>query len=160
MIASLLLLALTAKPAEPAAKPKVIASASWDYAKAGSDTTGKDAQTLVLKTAADLVKVTPFNNLDALPAVVEKQATAALAKALKVKTIDWKTQMLVVVTAGTQPSGGYRVLIKDLAAKDKTLTVKWQLLAPKGAATAVLTHPGAVALVPAHAGKVAFEKVK
>jgi len=149
---SLLVPALLLADSEPKQAPRVIAQARWAYA--GRD--GK-AKQFVIRSAADLVANTPFKDRDAPQQVLEKAATAEVAKALKVKDIDWSKQMLVVVTAGTKRSGGYRVEVTGLKVKDKQLTVAWKLHAPKGAATAALTHPATVALVPRHAGKVAFD---
>src|SRR5262245_63118398 len=87
---------------------KILAKAMWRYAPANPD--GKrEGYKLVLKTAADLVAATPFSKLDAPQQVVEKMANAELAKTLKVDNIDWTKQMLIVVTAGVKPSGGYSV---------------------------------------------------
>jgi hypothetical protein len=151
---TLIVPALLLADSEPTTTPRVIAQGPWAYVTASGD---EKAQQLVIRSAADLVTNTPFKDRDAPKAAVEKAATAELAKALKVKTIDWSKQMLVVVTAGTKGSGGYRLEITGLKLKDKVLTVSWKLEAPKGAATAALTHPAKVALVPRHAGKVAFD---
>src|SRR5262245_39816535 len=92
---------------------KILAKAMWRYAPANPD--GKrEGFKLVLKTAADLVAATPFSKLDAPQQVVEKMTTAELAKTLKVDNIDWTKQMLIVVTAGVKPSGGYSVEITSL----------------------------------------------
>jgi PrcB C-terminal len=151
---SLLLPALLVADTEPASSPRVIARGPWAYVTASGD---EKAQQLVIKSAADLVKNTPFKDRDAEAKVVEKAATAEVAKALKVKDIDWAKQMLVVVTAGTKGSGGYRIEITGLKVKDKELIVSWKLHAPKGAATAALTHPATMALVPRFTGKAVFD---
>ena len=140
---------------------KIVARASWTHARADFKARGKDQVQLVIRSAAELVEAIPmYKNRDALPAAVEKAATADLAKALKVKDIDWNKQMLVVVSGGTRRSGGYRVEVTGLAIKDKTMTAKWTLHSPKGVATAVITHPGEVVLVPKFAGKVVFDPAK
>src|SRR5262245_54623772 len=134
---------------------KILAKAMWRYAPANPD--GKrEGLKLVLKTAADLVAATPFSKLDAPQQVVEKMATAELAKTLKVDTIDWTKQMLIVVTAGVKPSGGYSVEITSLKVADKTLTVASKINPPKGFATQAFTHPGQVVLVPRFEGEVKF----
>ena len=128
---------------------KVEASAPWTYAKA--DVNAKaDAKQLVIKSADELGKAVP----DA------RKATETLAKSLKVKAIDWDKQMLVVVTAGTKPTGGYKVEVKDVKTKDGTMTVTYKVTPPDGFATQAFTHPGTVVLVPAHKGKVVFEQAK
>jgi PrcB C-terminal len=127
----------------------------WRYAPANPD--GKrEGYKLVLKTAADLVAATPFSKLDAPQQVVEKMATAELAKMLKVDNIDWTKQMLIVVTAGVKPSGGFSVDITSLKVADKTLTVAWKINPPKGLVTQAFTHPGQVVLVPRFEGEVKF----
>ena len=98
-----------------------------------------------------------YKNLDAPPAVIKKAATANLAKELKVKDIDWTRQMVVVVSGGTQRSGGFRVEVTGLEIKDRMMTVKWKLHSPKGNATAAITHPAEVVLLPKFAGKVVFD---
>lgn len=157
MVAAILC-ALFAADAEPApAAAKVIASAGWNYQKVDTEAGGKDGKQFVIRDAAQLVAAIPaYAALDAQPAVVERMATAALAKALKVKDIDWKKQMLVVTTAGSRGSGGFRVEVTGLKVKGDTMTVSWKATPPKGAATAAFTHPGVVALVPAHK-KVEFD---
>jgi hypothetical protein len=39
-----------------------------------------------------------------------QDATKEMAKRLKVESIDWKKQMIVVATAGPKPTGGYSVI--------------------------------------------------
>ncbi len=134
---------------------KIIAKAFWRYASPSPDGPKKGLQ-LVLRSAAELVAATPFSRLDAPQQVVEKMATAELAKALKVDTIDWKTRMLVVVTAGVKPTGGYSVDILSVKVADKTATVTWKLNTPKGFVTQAFTHPGQVALVERFDGEVKF----
>jgi PrcB C-terminal len=142
---ALLFALLPAADAEPAPAVKVLASSRWGYAKVDTKAKGTDAKQLVIRDAAELVAA-----LNSPKAADEKMANEALAKELKVKAIDWKKEMLVVVTGGSQRSGGYSVEVTGLKAKGDTLTVSWKLNKPKGAATAAFTHPGVVALVPRH----------
>jgi hypothetical protein len=154
MLATLLLALVPAADAEPV---KATATAPWTHAKADPDAKN-DAKQIVIRNAADLVKAIPsYAALDAPANVVEKMANEALAKALKVKEIDWKKQMLIVVTGGSKPTGGYSVQVTGLKKKDKTLTVAWTVNKPKGFVTQAFTHPGVVVLVPAHEGKVEFD---
>lgn len=137
---------------------KVFATAPWSYVRADPDGP-RDGQQFVIRTAKELAARPPFSELDARPEVVEKHAAATLAKALKVEAIDWDKQMLVVVTAGVKPTGGYRVEIVGLSDVEKALIVSWQLHAPKGAATQTFTHPAQVALVERYAGdKIVFQQ--
>ena len=134
---------------------KVMAKAAWSYGSAKPDG-NKEGHKLVLRSAAELVAATPFSRLDAPQQVVEKQATAELAKTLKVDGIDWQKQMLIVVTAGVKPTGGYSVEITELKTAGKTLTVTWRLNRPRGFATQAFTHPGQVVLLPRFEGDVRF----
>src|SRR5262245_57768878 len=110
---------------------KVQASAPWTYAKA--DVNAKaDSKQLTIKSADELGKAVPDG----------KKAAEALAKSLKVKAIDWDKQMLVVVTAGTKPTGGYKVEVTDVKTKGDTMTVKYKVTPPDGFATQAFTHPG------------------
>lgn len=137
---------------------KIFATAPWSYVRADPDGP-RDGQQFVIRTAKELAARPPFSDLDARPEVVEKHATAALAKALKVDTIDWDKQMLVVVTGGVKPTGGYRVEIVSVSEMNKALVVQWQLHTPKGAATQAFTHPALVALVERYAGdKIVFQE--
>jgi hypothetical protein len=135
---------------------KIVATAAWQYVKA--DPNGPRAgEQFIIRTAKELADRQPFNLLEAPAEAVEKMATATLAKALKVDTIDWTKQMLVVVTAGVKSTGGYRVEIAELHKGDGVVTVKWTLHTPKGVATQAFTHPAQVALVNRVEGKVKFE---
>ena len=125
--------------------PKILARAPWTHARADVKSPGKDKVQLVIRSAAELDAV-----------VTTAEGRANLAKELKVKEIDWTKQMLVVVSDGTQRTGGYRVEVTGLETKGETLTVKWKIAPPKGLATQAFTHPAEVVLVPAFAGKVAF----
>ena len=140
---------------------KIVARSQWPHARVDVNSAGKDKAQLVLRSAAELVAAVPmYKNRDALPAAVEKAATADLAKELKVKDIDWAKQMVVVVSGGSRSSGGYRVEVTGLEIKDKTMTVKWKLHSPKGIATSAFTHPSEIVLVPKFAGKVVFAPAK
>ncbi len=89
---------------------------------------------------------------------MRRENEARYAKALKVATIDWGKQMLVGVSAGTQPSDGFRVEIVrvEKEGKENRLTVRWKLHAPKKEGEGRPTHPAAVALVEQFAGSVRF----
>lgn len=139
---------------------KPTATAAWTYAKADSNAKA-DGKQLAVKSAAELVKAVPaWANSDAKPDVVEKTATDTLAKALKVKEIDWKKEMLLVVTDGSKRTGGYKIEVTEMTVKGDTMTVKYKVTPPDGFSIQVITHPGTVVLVPAHKGKVVFEKAK
>jgi len=129
-------------------KLKIHAKAAWPFA---SDNDKKGKQ-LVLRSAADLVNSSPPK-----PNITEKKATEELAKAFKVNTIDWDKQMVVVVTAGQKPTGGYQIDIQSITTAGKDATVNWKLTSPQGIAIQVLTHPSVMVLVDRVAGEVKFD---
>ena len=111
---------------------------------------GEPAQ-LVIRSAEELAKAM---GTDA------ETASAQAARMLKVEKIDWSKQMLLVVSAGTRRTGGYRVEVTDLTlSKDGTLTVKWKLNTPRpgGPVTQAITHPAQTLLVDRFEGKVNFD---
>lgn len=138
-----------------AMEPKVLARASWPYAKADPNAP-KKGELAVIRNAAELTAREPWSNLDAPQPVVEKKATDEVAKLLKVDGIDWNKQMLILVTAGPKSSGGWKVNIDSLKVDGKTLKVSWSATAPKGFATAAFTHPGQIILVERFDGPVTF----
>ena len=97
-------------------------------------------------------------------------ATLTVPKALKVETIDFKKQMLVVIEDGTQPmvgiSGGgppsamYAVAVYRIDRDDaaKTMTVHYRLV-PRGKDQGVLTRPLEVVLIDKFDGEVKFNKL-
>jgi hypothetical protein len=116
---------------------------------------GSAAQQLVIRDAGEAAKAS------GLPADGKGQelASANLAKALKAEKIDWDKQMVVVVTGGAKPTGGFRVEILGLTLKDKELIVKWKLHSPKPGdfVTQAFTHPAEAVLVEKVDAKVVFD---
>jgi PrcB C-terminal len=113
---------------------------------------GGEATQAVYRSAEELAKSMP--NTDAA------KASESAAQSLKVKEIDWKTQMIIVVSAGTKRSGGYSVEVTGLEfIKDKELVVKWKLNSPgpNQPVTLALTHPAQTILVDRFEGKVVFD---
>ncbi len=82
-----------------------------------------------------------------------------VARALKVDKIDFSKQMLIVISGGSRPTGGYGVIFKSTEVKDKTLVVHWQLKSPgKGDfVTQAFTHPMLVVLTDRFVGEVTFD---
>jgi len=158
MLVALLIVALgPAADPEPPSK-KVIASADWYSVEFGPPLTRDH---LVLRSTADLVAALPDDSSrQPQPKVLEKVATGAAAKALGVKAIDWKKHTLLVVAAGGQRSHGYRIEVVGLKKKGGTLTVSWVLHEPQCKGDCVKSYPALLVLVPAHAGKVVFERMK
>jgi PrcB C-terminal len=90
---------------------------------------------------------------------VKTQAVVEAARLFKVEDIDWKTQMIVMVSAGAKPSSGYTVEITGLDEQDDVLTVHWRLNSPKPGdfVTETFTHPAQAVLTERFDGKVVFE---
>jgi hypothetical protein len=86
------------------------------------------------------------------------QMKAELLKKLKVPSIDWTNQMLMVVSDGCKPCAGYGVRIDGLVVQNGTLTIHWTEIQPDPWAryAAMITHPVHVVLVPRFNGPVNF----
>lgn len=113
---------------------------------------GGEATQAVYRSGEELAKAMPIDDA--------AKASESAALMLKVKEIDWKTQMVIVVSAGTKRSGGYSVEVTGLEInKDKELVVKWKLNspAPNQPVTLALTHPAQTILVDRFEGKVVFD---
>ena len=158
-----LVLALAAGVAEPPAKepkenkaddkgPKVLATAPWSSKQLVPRTgfiRSADGAALALGVAPD----------KAMDETAKKEATAFFAKVFKKDTIDWNKQMVLLVEAGQKNTGGYSVEITGREIKDKVLTVKWKLNAPKPGSpvTQAITHPAIVVLVERFDGEIKFD---
>jgi hypothetical protein len=157
MLTSMVVLLACAAPAEApnkverAPEPKAGAKAPKVLARAAWKGSGDKPQQQVIRSADELAKFLGM-------AGKGKEATGQLARQLKVDEIDWKKQMVVVVTAGVQRTGGYSVEVTNLEVKDKTLSVRWKLNSPRpgGFVIQVLTHPGQAVLVERFDGKLNF----
>jgi hypothetical protein len=148
---ALLMLALMTPGEDP--KPtelKVIATGLWR-----APVRDGKAQQLVLKDADALAAATDRARDDA----GRKEAVQAMAKLFKVDAIDFDKQMIVVVTAGPKPTGGFAVTIDGVRAEGKTATVRWKLKtpAPGDFVTEAFTHPARAALVERFDGEVKFD---
>jgi hypothetical protein len=112
----------------------------------------KDGKPLVLRSGAELVKAMGGKR-------DEDAATSELAKALKVKDIDWKNQMVVVLDGGVRPTGGFSVQVTGLEVKDDVLTVRWMVKGPPPGSfvTQALTRPSKILLVERFGGTVRFD---
>jgi hypothetical protein len=118
----------------------------------------KPAQ-FVIRDAEQLALSHEIDDKNAKDTRFQTDVTADVAQLLKVRTIDWKKQMLVVVAAGAKPTGGYSVEILTLAVKDKTLLVNWKLNSPKpeSAVRQARTYPAQMVLTEQFAGPVKFD---
>jgi hypothetical protein len=108
-------------------------------------------------TASTVIK--SAEQLGKLQSTEADKASAALAKALKVESIDWKKQMVVVISGGQQRTGGYSVEVKSLEFKDGELIVHWKLNspAPGSIVTQVITTPTLTILLDRFEGDVVFD---
>jgi hypothetical protein len=154
LVVSLVLGALSADTAKGGEdrELKILARGVWPVRK------DKPVQ-LVLRSAEELAVAHEIDPKDAKDKRMQSAVSEDVAKLLKVKAIDWKKQMIVVVTAGTKPTAGYSIEVLTLAVKDKTLTVRWKLNSPKPDAVvaSVITHPSQMALVERFEGPVQFD---
>lgn len=114
---------------------------------------GGEATQLVIRSAEELAKAMGIPEAD--------KAMSQAAQQLKVKEIDFKQQMIVVVSAGSKPTGGYSVEVTGLEVKEKELVVKWKLNSPgpNSIVTQAFTHPAQTILVDRFEGKVTFDPV-
>jgi len=157
---ALLGVAMVAHAEEPQAV-KILARGPWPHLPAHTSAgigTDRDHRLRALRSEAELLKAAGPNG------------PPAVAKALKVGAVDFKTHMLIVVEDGTQPmvgvSGGgppsalyavevFRVDLNDAA---KAMTVHWRLV-PRGKDHGVLTRPLEAVLVARFDGDVTFNKL-
>ena len=136
---------------------KATARASWpDGWKAE-----EPARQWFVRHYADLIDP----RLEAPENVLERMRQAAsdrYVKALKADAIHWDKQMVVGVSAGVQPNGGYKVEVTrvETDADGKRMTVYWTLRPPaKGEKFAPEpAHPAEVVLVEQFPGEVQFKE--
>ena len=109
---------------------KVLARAFWPDGWRAE----KPARQWVVRRYEDLIDP----RLKAPEEVLERmrrEAAGRYAKALKVDAIDFTKDMIVGVSGGVRPTGGYHVEVTKVEADaaGKRLTVHWRLSAPVGA---------------------------
>jgi hypothetical protein len=127
MLAQLMLAALALQGGDGPRPLKVFARGTWPYGPAAGG-----CNEFVLRSVAELVAASPQKKDDLPPAEARRQALADLTKALKVKEIDWKKQMLVVVCVPR--AHPFRpAAIARLDVSGKTLTVHYEYYAPVAA---------------------------
>lgn len=143
---------LLAPKAEEDRELKIVARGVWPVRHA------KPTQ-LVIRNGEELARAHGVAAKDAKEARMQLAAAKDVADLLKVKGIDWKKQMLVVVAAGTKPTGGYSIEVLRLPVKDKTLTAHWKLTNPAAGSivTQALTYPSQMVLVDRFEGPVKFD---
>lgn len=130
LMTTLCWLTLTGVTAAQNAEPKILARAAYRPGAAGP---------AVIRTANEKV-------------------TADLAAAFKVPSIDWTKHMVIVVSGGPQPTGGFGIIAKSVEIKGKKLVVNWELLRPDPGSnvTQAFTHPTVTILVDRFDGDVEF----
>lgn len=116
----------------------------------------------VIKAGAGAEQVVLRSPEELLKAAGSRAEAEAILRALNIKDMDWKNQMLIGVTGGVQPNTGYSVEITGLDVRDKTLTVQWRLNkpGPKDLVTVKFIHPAEILLVPSFDGPVRFDLKK
>jgi hypothetical protein len=140
-----------ADKSEAAMEMKIIAQGSWHAA-------GKDEpHQLVIRSAEELAKAAGLDKPE--DEKTQKKATETVAKALKIDDIDWKKQMILVVSGGMKRTGGFKIEIGKIDVADNTMTVRWKLITPgpRSPVTATITHPAQTIVVERFEGKVLFD---
>src|SRR5262245_18280245 len=119
MLAHLVLVALALPGGDEPRHLKSLARGTWPYGPASD---GRNE--FVLRSAAELVTASPQKDGELPPDEAQRRALADVLKALKVKEIDWKKQMLVVVRVPR--AHPFRpAAIARLGVGGKTLTVHY-----------------------------------
>jgi PrcB C-terminal len=139
---------------KPATKVlKVLARGAWRVGDSAAPLQ------LVIRSAKELSLAHGQTADKAEDDTLKTQAVVEAARLFKVETIDWKTQMIIVVSAGAKPTSGYTVEITDLDVQDDVLTVHWRLNSPKPGdfVTQSFTHPAQAVLTERFDGKVVFQ---
>jgi hypothetical protein len=135
---------------------KIHARASWPFADL-SPKGDKQGKQFVIRSAAELVNNPNVGMLaDGKADGTGEKLTAEVAKLLKVDSIDWKKQMLIVVSGGIKTTGGWRIDIAAVTKGEKACAVTWSMEAPNGIATQAISRPAVVALVDRCEGEVHF----
>jgi hypothetical protein len=138
--------------ADDGTKVKILGRGVWRPASKSGD-----QQQMVFRSAEELARASGMEKPDGEDA--QKEATEVAAKALKVDDIDWKKQMLIVVTGGVKRTGGYSLEITKIETADKVMTIHWKLNSPKPGSpvTQTITHPAQTVIVERFEGKVVFD---
>ncbi|HVZ81444.1 MAG TPA: zf-HC2 domain-containing protein [bacterium] len=75
-----------------------------------------------------------------------------------VPTVDFTTQAVVLLEAGEEPTGGYKVSLAQMEDKGNDLLLHYRIEPPVGRATQVLTHPWSLQVIPKPSLPVLFQK--
>ena len=126
--------------------------APWNFARVDPDGVGTGAKTHVVRDIDGLIKASGLVG-DGRTRI---QLAAFLKKAFNVDEMNYDKKMLVILAAGTQSSGGFKLEATKAIAEVKTLTIHWKLAPPAGAATDALTHPAIILYLDRFDGDVRF----
>jgi hypothetical protein len=145
-----LLLALPAADPEPAPPPvKILARATWADMRWPPWTT----RAAVIRDAKALAGLAGRPEKGDGPAKAEEE----LAKALGVKAISWRTQMVLAVILERRERKGDRVEIRGVKVTEGILTVSWRYTIALNPKLSPGEHPTAVILVRRFTGKIVFD---
>ena len=135
----------------------VIAKTPWYY---GGLDRGTPPRQVVLRSAGELLSAIGYRTVT--PAAL--QASGEIARLLGVDEIDWKQNMVVTVTGGVKPTGGYTCTLEYIKVhpdpKQMRAVAVWSHTSPDGAAPIGITNPGSLALVERFDGKIEFIEMK
>ena len=131
---------------------KVLARGPWRLG------TKPDPVQLVIRSAKELALSHGIRAGQAEDYPAETRAVGEAARLFKVENIDWKTQMVIVVSGGAKPTSGYSVEITGLDIQNDVLTVHWRLNSPKPGdfVAQSATDPAQAVLTERFDGKVVF----
>ncbi|HMP01893.1 MAG TPA: hypothetical protein PKD86_17535 [Gemmatales bacterium] len=117
----------------------------------GTPNQAAQARTVVMRSARDVVAAMRLTGN-----MAERQATDQLAKALGVRTIDWRNQMVVHVASPPRAVGGMLLSIKRLQVGDQGLVVEWSYDRVPNLGNRATAYPSETVLVPKIDGEVKF----
>lgn len=129
------------------------------FARADWKAEGAAPLALAIRSPKELVLAHGEPTDKATDEAAQQRDAELAARMFKVETIDWKTHMILVASAGARPTGGYTVEITSLVVQDDVLLVHWKLNAPKpnDVVTQSFTHPAQAVLAEYYGGKVVFD---
>ncbi len=142
------------KKGQASQKVKILAKAPWPFVSTNPRGSRVGKQ-FVIRSEEQLNKAVPQQRQEQANKLLK-----LLSKKMDDQAFDWNKHMLVVVTAGVRPTGGYRIDITSAAIEDKTLTLTWKVTPPKGFVTQAFTHPALVGVVNRFEGPVQFRPQK
>jgi hypothetical protein len=126
----------------------ILARADWEAKLPQFRQIGQGQEQAVVRTPQEFAKV--CNN--------SKDEARAILKALGVEDIDFRREMLLIVTGGVQLSTT-TVEVTGIDARERSMTVTWRINKPsREPAVRKHTHPAQILVVPRFDGQVKFEQ--